>query len=36
MGVVSTNRMEALFRHGDITYAVECLITTQKDTNNNQ
>jgi hypothetical protein len=30
--VVSSHKMEALFRHGDIEYAVECLITTKKDT----
>jgi len=28
---VSTKRMERIFRHGEVAYAVECLITTQKD-----
>jgi hypothetical protein len=28
---VSTKRMERIFRHGDVAYAVECLITTWKD-----
>ncbi len=31
--VVSANKMEALFRHEDIDYVVECLITTKKDAN---
>jgi hypothetical protein len=29
--VVSTKRMERIFRHGDVAYATECLITTWKD-----
>jgi hypothetical protein len=28
---VSTKRMESIFRHGEVEYAAECLITTQKD-----
>jgi hypothetical protein len=28
---VSTKRMERIFRHGEVAYAAECLITTQKD-----
>jgi hypothetical protein len=28
---VSTKRMEWIFRHGDVAYAAECLITTRKD-----
>jgi hypothetical protein len=28
---VSTKRMERIFRHGDVAYAAECLITTRKD-----
>ena len=31
--VVSTKWMEALFRHGDVAYAIVYLITTQKTTN---
>jgi hypothetical protein len=27
--IVSTKRMENLFRHGDIAYLVECLITSE-------
>jgi hypothetical protein len=27
--VVSTKRMEAIFRHGDVAYATECLVVTQ-------
>jgi hypothetical protein len=29
--IVSTKRMERIFRHGEVSYAAECLITTQKD-----
>jgi hypothetical protein len=28
---VSTKRMERIFRHGDVAYTTECLITTRKD-----
>jgi hypothetical protein len=28
---VSAKRMERIFRHGDVAYAAECLITTRKD-----
>jgi hypothetical protein len=28
---VSTKRMERIFRHSDVAYTTECLITTQKD-----
>jgi hypothetical protein len=28
---VSTKRMERIFRHGDVAYVVECLITTKRD-----
>jgi hypothetical protein len=28
---VSTKRLERIFRHGDVAYATECLITTRKD-----
>jgi hypothetical protein len=28
---VSTKRMERIFRHDDVSYAAECLITTRKD-----
>jgi hypothetical protein len=28
---VSAKQMERIFRHGDVAYAAECLITTQKD-----
>jgi hypothetical protein len=28
---VSSKRMERIFRHGEVTYVAECLITTQKD-----
>jgi hypothetical protein len=28
---VSTKRMERIFRHGDVAYAAECLITARKD-----
>jgi hypothetical protein len=29
--VVSAKKMEQIFHHGDVAYAIECLITTQKD-----
>ena len=29
--IVSTKRMEPLFRHRDVACVVECLITTQED-----
>jgi hypothetical protein len=29
--IVSTKSMEAIFRHGDVACAVECLITTQEN-----
>jgi hypothetical protein len=29
--IVSAKRMERIFRHGEVAYAAECLITTQKD-----
>jgi hypothetical protein len=28
---VSSKRMERIFRHGEVVYVVECLITTQRD-----
>jgi hypothetical protein len=28
---VSTKRMERIFRHGEVSYAIKCLITTWKD-----
>jgi hypothetical protein len=28
---VSAKRMERIFRHGEVAYDTECLITTQKD-----
>jgi hypothetical protein len=28
---VSTKRMERIFRHGEVAFAAECLITTRKD-----
>jgi hypothetical protein len=28
---VSTKRMERIFRHGEVAYVAECLITTQRD-----
>jgi hypothetical protein len=28
---VSTKRMERIFRHGEVTYAAKCLITTHRD-----
>jgi hypothetical protein len=28
---ISAKRMERIFRHGEVAYAIECLITTQKD-----
>jgi hypothetical protein len=28
---MSAKRMERIFRHGDVAYAVECLITTKRD-----
>jgi hypothetical protein len=33
---VSAKRMERIFRHGDVSYAVECLITTKKESNGRQ
>jgi hypothetical protein len=33
---VSTKRMERIFRHGEVEYATECLITTQKDSKGRQ
>jgi hypothetical protein len=33
---VSTKRMERIFRHGEVAYAAECLITTQKDSEGRQ
>jgi hypothetical protein len=29
-------RMERIFRHGDVAYAVECLITTKRDSDERQ
>jgi hypothetical protein len=29
--IVSAKRMERIFRHGEVSSAAECLITTQKD-----
>jgi hypothetical protein len=28
---VSSKRMERIFKHGEVAYVAECLITTQKD-----
>jgi hypothetical protein len=28
--IVSAKRIEGIFRHGDVTYAIECLVTTEK------
>jgi hypothetical protein len=33
---ISTKRMERIFRHGEVTYATKCLITTQKDSEGRQ
>jgi hypothetical protein len=33
---VSTKRMERIFRHGEVAYVIECLITTQKDSKGRQ
>jgi hypothetical protein len=33
---VSAKRMERIFRHGEVAYATECLITTQKDSEGRQ
>jgi hypothetical protein len=33
---VSAKRMERIFRHGEVAYVVECLITTQKDSEGRQ
>jgi hypothetical protein len=32
----SAKRMEMIFKHGEVAYATECLITTQKDSNGQQ
>ena len=29
--IVSAKRMERIFRHGEVAFAAECLITTRKD-----
>jgi hypothetical protein len=33
---VSAKRMERIFRHGEVAYATECLITSQKDSKGRQ
>jgi hypothetical protein len=33
---VSTKRMERIFRHGEVSYATKCLITTQNDSESRQ
>jgi hypothetical protein len=33
---VSTKRMERIFRHGEVAYVAECLITTRKDSEGRQ
>jgi hypothetical protein len=33
---VSAKRMERIFRHGDVAYVVECLITTRRDSDGRQ
>ena len=33
--IISAKRMEGIFRHGDVTYVVECLVTTEKPSGNN-
>jgi hypothetical protein len=33
---VSAKRMERIFRHGEVAYVVECLITTQRDSEGRQ
>jgi hypothetical protein len=35
-GIVSLKRMERIFIHGEVAYVVECLITTQKDSEGQQ
>ena len=34
--IVLAKRMERIFRHGEVAYAAECLITTQKDSEGRQ
>jgi hypothetical protein len=34
--IVSTKRMERIFRHGKVAYATECLISTRKDSEGRQ
>jgi hypothetical protein len=34
--IVLAKRMERIFRHGEVAYAAECLITTQKDSEGQQ
>jgi hypothetical protein len=34
--IVSAKRMERIFRHGEVAYVAECLITTQKDSEGRQ
>jgi hypothetical protein len=33
---VSAKTMERIFRHGEVAYAAECFITTQRDSNGQQ
>ena len=33
---VSAKRMERIFRHGEVAYATECLITTRNDSEGQQ
>jgi hypothetical protein len=33
---VSAKRMERIFRHGEVAYAAECLITAQRDSEGRQ
>jgi hypothetical protein len=34
--IVSTKRMERIFRHGDVAYVAECFITTRRDLDGRQ
>jgi hypothetical protein len=33
---ISAKRMERIFKHGEVTYSAECLITTRKDSEGRQ
>jgi hypothetical protein len=34
--IVSAKRMERIFKHGEVAYATECLITMRKDSEGQQ